>query len=578
MIRWSYVVPRLLAIAVCLLAVRFGLPAAVQWTVTRIVRSTTGAELAIDETRLSLGRGQLRLSGVKLARSAEADHNLGQVDVANLSINLRALTHRQLTVDAAELRGIQLDTARVPNPQTEEPKEERAPNGGESMIAERSRQAARLVFDRLSTNFQRRVEDEFTSVRLSQDLAKRWPSDYRQLRDRVIACRESADRVKQILQTPPRLTMSTEQISTIQQHWQEAEQLKQDVVQLRADLERMTAQLARDRSDVQQALAHDRSVLQQKMRLSSLDGQALNDYFLDQEFQRWWKRLQPWLHAAQWMTRKPPPNMATGRGKTIAFGKLPTSPSLLIRSARLDGQLTIDGQDVPFLGVARDLCLPLAAAPRPTRLHLESRSPWSARLDMEIDHLGRVPRHRLALRCSGVNVPDRQWGQPDRLQVRVGSGTANLQLLLTTTDHTLSGRLIVEQAQLELQARFGGDSQLAELQQSLADAIQGAHDVHLAIDVSGPIRSPQWNLRSDLGDQLRKPLSRALYQALDRQTERLTLKADQKVQETLGDLQESWLNAKANLTQQLGISDQILSTLANPVASRIPSLGRFLRK
>ncbi len=112
MIRWSYLLPRVVVLLVLLAAAHFGIPLVLRWGMIHAIETATRRQADVQQAWGSLVRGEVRIRGVQIARSASSDRNLFQCDSATLALNLDALAHRRLVVDDAQIRGIRLDTQR----------------------------------------------------------------------------------------------------------------------------------------------------------------------------------------------------------------------------------------------------------------------------------------------------------------------------------------------------------------------------------------------------------------------------------------------------------------------------------
>ena len=112
MIRWSYLLPRVAVVVAIWLAVQFGLPVVLRWTLIQSLQGATGAWVNIDKTWASLARGRMQVNDVQVARSKDGAENLVEFRTATLAVNLGALSRRQLVIDKAEIRGMAFGTPR----------------------------------------------------------------------------------------------------------------------------------------------------------------------------------------------------------------------------------------------------------------------------------------------------------------------------------------------------------------------------------------------------------------------------------------------------------------------------------
>ena len=81
LIRWSYLLPRLLVAAAALLTIHFGTPPLVRWAIVQTLSTTTGADAQIGTIWTSLPR-PMRIADVRVARNQHHPTNLVQFDSA----------------------------------------------------------------------------------------------------------------------------------------------------------------------------------------------------------------------------------------------------------------------------------------------------------------------------------------------------------------------------------------------------------------------------------------------------------------------------------------------------------------
>ncbi len=580
MIRWSYLLPRVLLLLTLLTAAHYAIPLVLRWGMIRAIETATGTQADVRQAWASLARGEVRIGDLQIARSELSDRNLFQCDSATLALNLNALAHQRLVVDEAQIRGIRWNAPRrfdatgaahfsLPTPDM-------------SQLARSGGALSRRWLDDAARMLQRRVEDEFPSLQTARQMAERWPQEYRDLQQQVRQCHQSALQLYETFTATPPASEVGETLSQLQQRWQDVVGLRQRISQLQERLAQLARQIERDRVTIAAAFAADREKLLQTMSLARLDDQRLDSYLLDSEIHQWWTRLQPWLEFAQWLNESPEMNELGHRGTVVPFTVNEALPTLLLRSATLDGQICLAGHEVSFLGQACDWAIGTdSSSPRPTtpaRLHLVTQGSFLARLDLQLDSVDGVPRRQIALQCDSMPLAARSWGHESGWTVAVAPGTAQIRARLTATGDSLDGRIQLIQNEIQLTVTPGAGGSLDTLWPPLAQAANGIDHFELSAAVTGQVGAPQWEIESNLGRQLQQRFQTALEQILCEQTERLVAEANHRLQTQIKQWGQQLPGQQAQLQQQLAATQQLLSTLAQPVASRFQPLGRLLQR
>ncbi len=580
MIRWSYLLPRLAIVFALLIVTHFGASPLLRWALVRSLESTTGTEVEVDHVWASLTQSTIRIGALRVARDASSTTNVFQFDSAHLALDIGQLTHRRCVVDHAQIHGLQFNTPRTDAPADRPSVDLTAPDTRD--LVRRGRRQTEQWLRQLAAVLEVRVEDEFDSIPLARELARRWPADYRQLEEEARQIRRSAIELHQAFTKLSAQSDAMSQIAELQRRWPEVSQLSTKIATLHQRAVELANQIQADRDAIDTALQHDRENLREKLRITQLDGQLLGDYLLNGEAGRWWRQLKPWLEVASWLTRTPDTNALGNRGRNVNYEKTAAQPGFLIRNAGLDGRLWLAGHQVDFSGQARHLTFlgqygDASSAP-PTELNLITRGPFTARILTRLDRVADAPRQQIVLRCDDLPVPARRWGAADSVQISVAPSRLQLQARLIATRGSLDGRFRITQQDVSLTMVPTTNAALAPLFAPLTAAAAKINRIDVLVDVSGTLDAPRWQLQTDLGRQLQSQLQRAAEQLVREQTERLLAEAQQRLDAELAQLQQQLASRQQLLQQQLNAGKQLLSGLPQPVASRLLPFGNLLRQ
>ena len=596
MIRWSYLLSRLAILVVLLVVCHYGMPLAIRWGMIRGWHAATGTAVDVDRVWASVVRGKLRVDGAQFARSYSSRTNFLEFDAAELSLDLGALASHRYVIDTAQIHGIRLDTSRdgdyspLPARKIVPPDMERLMSGGRAL--------SRRWIDQLVGHLERQIENEFGSIQLVRDLSDQWPAEYEQFEQQVRSCRAAAEQLRTLLASPPALSIDSATLAEWQKRWQEVTRLQDQMVRLRQQLEHLVRQTYEDRLAVEATFSTDREKLRARMSVVRLDGQQLTDYLMASEVYRWWEEVRPYLSVVQSSLGAPDLSHAARRGADIAYDTPLSQPRFLLRFGTLDGHLSLAGQDVAFSGRASNLCAEPDVLGQPARLQLLTQGPFRANMYFEFDKRDDLPRQRLVLQCLGLPVGSRTWGSPDELSLTLAPGKTNVHADVVKLGDEISGRIICAQEHVQLTVMHASlhprdgnpaagnpaEGNPAEgdpvdlLMRSLADAAQRVDRFELHVAVSGTLEAPRWEVQSDFGKELEACLHVAAHEALHRYAEQLITQADRRVNAELGKLQEELAGRQAELQQQIGAGEEILSSLVEPLAARIKPLDRLLRR
>ena len=226
-IRWRYVLPRLGAIVVVATLAQLGLSPLVRWLVIESGERTVQASVEVGETNVSLLGGDVVLRDIRVANARAPMRNLIEADRCELDLEAGALLHKQAIVDHGTLTGLRFGTPREMSGALPEVESDAA-SPLNSLLDENAMKVAREWLDNLHSRFQQNVVDQLHSVQLTEDLLRRWPAQYAELKDRVTELRQQTNN----LQTQARAAQDNPL-----RHVSALEQLPSDVAKISENLD-----------------------------------------------------------------------------------------------------------------------------------------------------------------------------------------------------------------------------------------------------------------------------------------------------------------------------------------------------
>ena len=112
MIRWSYLVPRLIVVAVLVAGGWFGCDPLVRWSLESAGHAVLGAPVNVHGLKSSLVGTAVEFDRVQLANPKRPGRNLIEWSSAQMRLETRPLLLGHYIVDEASIRGLQWGTAR----------------------------------------------------------------------------------------------------------------------------------------------------------------------------------------------------------------------------------------------------------------------------------------------------------------------------------------------------------------------------------------------------------------------------------------------------------------------------------
>jgi len=583
MIRWSYLVPRLILLAAAVALVWLGLDPLLRWMLISLGQGVSRAKVDIGQVSTRLATTEVSLRDIQVADASDPTRNLFEAEELALGFERDSLLKRKFVVREARITGLRFGTERT-TPGTLQRRSllDLLPDDlAEHLDPGQLVEFGRTWLERFAVLLKRNVTEEveqLQSVKLARELSVRWPADLACMEARADEMKARADRLRKLAASGSddlvKNLQNAEKILT------EVDSLLKDIAALGSEVERLRDQATGDSRRIVAAKDEDIRHLREQFRLDDLESGGLSDYLLGRELNQRIETAARWI---RWVRQHVPgkaqsAGAARARGVDVALPGLPPEPDFLIRSLTLEGEGQSEGKRFEFRGTAQGITSQPAVYGQPAVFHLEIRGPVATQIEAVLDRSQKVARDYFTVECPALAQPKRLLGKPDQVAVTVSPGNARLSLRLEVAGEEVSGRLSLRQEPIELRAELAAAYGGQEMANRLQDALREVHMLDVTAELSGTLERPAWKLRSTLGDQLAQAFQRLLSSELEARREEVAQLIQSKVAEEMGRFEQTFAAKQQALLaklQQSGVDVQQLRELS---ASRMPGLDRVLER
>lgn len=588
MIRWSYLIPRLILLTAAVLAVSWWLDPLLHWVIVRLGEGVAMAKVDISELSTRLPAAEVCLRDVQVANARDPARNLFEADEITLGFETNALLKRKFVVREGRIAGLRIGTSRA-TPGTLERRgglldwlpDDLAGRLDAGQVAD----FGRPWLERFAMLLKRQITEEveqLESVRLARELTTRWPAELARMEARVDQFKARADRLQQLARGSSANPL--ENAGKAQEIIAEVDSLQRDIATFRSEVQRLRDQALRDRDGIVTAQRNDLQKIREQLRLDDLESGGLSEYLLGHELHQRVQTAAQWI---RWLRQHVPSGNAEdpasstpkrARGVDVMFAGLAPQPDFLIRSLSMEGEGQARGERFQFLGTAQGLTSQPTTYGQPAVFHVEVRGPVAMQIEAVLDRTQPVASDYISVECPALAQPRRLLGKPDQIALAVSPSSASLSLRLELDGENLSGRLSVRQDPVELKpeiaAAYGGQ-QMAD---RLADALRDIRTLDVTAQLSGTLQRPTCRIQSTLGPRLAQAFQGLLARELETRREELAKAVQAKVEGEMLRFEQLFVaKQQALLTrlQQSGVDVQQLRELA---ARQVPGLDRLLDK
>jgi uncharacterized protein (TIGR03545 family) len=570
MIRWTYLIPRLVVIVAAVSLLGFGLSPLVRWALVRYGSQALGARIDLAALDVSLWQTGVTVAQLAVTNPSSPMRNLFQIDQGTFQLDRDALLERRFVVCEGSIRGLRFDTLRDASgaiAAAEPPPEDTAGFSFPQVTPE--------WLEAFAGQIGQDLESELMTPGLCRELARRYPQEYDQLKRRVAAMQQ---RIKQLQVSVQELRRNPLQDPRVYEDLlRQVDDARQQLAEVQPELTRLRGMLQSDRAAVHQARQHDVAYVRERLQWQSLDAESLSQYLLGSEQTARIQSTLAWIRLVRSYipTRQTLQQPERGRGRIVQLPGWKRGPSLLFEQLAIDGCVDHDGQTVPFAGTLCGLTHQPGLYGQPATLCVEAGTETPVQIQAVVDRTGAVAHDRIVVSCPGLQLPPRQLGKDAALAVAVSPGPGSLRLELELHDDALTGQLVLDQSRLDLEARLADAYGGRQLQDRLNQSLDHVDDFRVTIDLAGTLRRPRCQLHSDLGRQLADGFQLAFRQELDDRAERIAARLDAQVQQQLDRLQQLVDQRSEELLAGLDAPRREIEQLMAPVNEQLGALQQF---
>lgn len=515
MIRWTYLIPRLIIIALIALALWVGSDPLIQSVITRNLQNRTGAKVEIGQLRCSLSNQKIFLKNVAIADSRNPMTNLFQAEMAYLELSRDSLFRREIVIEHSQASGVRFGAPRTevgtldgfPMPEMDQQYQWK-PKSFEPIENIGLRWVDRLPLDNADSVTLNQLE----LVQSIRSMDQFWREQLSARENEIAEIKTATARLSSLaeshLDNPlrPKLVNSESQLEWIVK---ESEAIRARLIELQSSAEsKRTSLLTAHNRDVQK--------LRQSSRVTSFDSDSVSKLLLTKAEEDYIAEVIGWFH---WF-RAAIPDPVTSfqpkqyRGLDVPLAEIEQRPDFLIRSIDLEGEGRFANRHINFAGTALDLTPTPERHNLPASFELRAQGDQHLIVSCTLDRRNDQEIDKLKIVCPDLELDGRMLGEPNSMLVTLGPASRiQADIEIQTIDGQLSGELIFRHSNVSLHVDklhelAGGADTALQMNQGLATVDQ----FQTRVTLSGTVDDYDYEFQSDLGSRFANAVNALLIQ------------------------------------------------------------------
>lgn len=531
MMRWSYLIPRLLILSLAWAFFAFAFDPLVRKAVIASGEQVAQAQIELSELKTGFFPPELKLRGVRVASRFEPGANLIEFDSLTLQLAGEPLLQKAFVVEHGSVTGLRWITPRRDSGEI---------GPGPDWLNPAAGKAAGLrdaAFDQLLLLAQRELDPRtFETVRRAEELEAQWRRRFDNFEQRS---RDVKARVGHIQETVENIEGNTfDRIQAYRQAALQVNELLREVQAIREELPALGRIAQSDLRSLDEARQRDLAAIEQKLRIVQLDADAMTEWLVGRELADRLTHVVEWI---QWIRGQlavaeeiqDPERM---RGADILFPSHNAWPKYLLKTLDVTGRAAFGGEMFTFAGQIRDVTTEPQQYGKPAVIQLDGHGEeahWS--LELVLDRTAPVPVDELAFVYRTVSPWETILGDRDQFALAVSGRQMAWEGRLRLEGDRLDGRVALHQAPVKLIPQIADETD-ERVAKAVANVLATIDHIDAELRVSGPREQLQWNVASNLGPELAAGLKQFVSLELARQRQRIAQQIDSAARDQTADL------------------------------------------
>ncbi len=573
MIRWRFVLTRLIVIVAVLVLLRWGLGPVANVATIRGLKSATGAKVEIAKTRVGLFPPRVQYVDIHVAdpRDAKEMRDAFHADTIDLVIDGDALMRRRWVAREGRITGLQVGARRDTSGHYEHLEDPSSPaDSGPSLLSKLVSATSDNLIQQADS-----VVGELETIRRSKEIRARWENEYnnlvlraRKLEKQIRDVRDQARGVENPLRDWPELDKTLAQ----------ARDARNELMSVRQAIDSLPERLQADLASLDEA---------KKIDIAKVDEFVPGDLSNTSEFgvdmmanavRKQIALVRSYLEGGRTLanyTLVAPDAHDRIRGVTHDLVAV-DQPSVMIKHCEIGGVMRADGSVYAMTGILENLTPTPQLLAEPTRARLRLEGPQVVRVEYVRDRRNSADIDLLTLHWPQMKAESIRLGNEGDAGISVDGGQRELWVQVRSEGSKIEGRLVSKQTGvkmgLNVDPRFA-DSAAAV---SLRDSLAAVDRIEIDASFNGTWKDIDLDLNSNLGQILRRASQEAIDTQINATRARMAAKIENTHAEQTAQLRQWLASQQGEARSLLASADKSIEEMSQKVLDEVGDADAYL--
>lgn len=570
--RWTYIIPRLLLVAMLWAFVAFGVDPLLCYSGVQSLQAVTGASADVGALRTQFFPPSLTLERVALASAGRPGKNLLEFDRLHLRLDADSLAHRRFVVEEGRIDGLSFDTRRSDDGQLEKPAapESDEPSWMTEQLTELGSEWLSDLTDQVKSQLDPNVLETY---RAGTQIYEKWDVHFQDLTSRAKAMKPRVEALKTQFENA-REGDTLQQIEQFIRVAEQAESVVLEVQQFRGDLKSIVPEVREDFATLNEARVHDQEKVRHTLLLLKPDARRISQALLGRTMYVQIQQVVTWVQAIREyqsdLHKQVQPVRSAGRD--FEFSARTPAPAFLLKTLALSGRISVDEELIPFKAMLSDVTEDPKLLGRPCVLRLKADGSRPLQLRVTYDATGEIPRSELLADYRDTNAVPLRAGKADKAALHATLSDLSWTTRLSLIEDQIDGQIDLNSQIGSLIFKASNDVR-PEIVKAANDAFSAVKTLNASVTLSGSLRKPEIDLRSDVGEQVAQGIQLAFTHQLDRAKARLLSEvntyAGDQIQRLKGRFSEDYEKLLADNSKLLEQVNEVRTIVASLQSGKV---------
>ncbi len=564
MIRWNYLLPRLMILLLAGIGIRLAANPSCQSIVIESLQAITGSKVQVENTNIGFYPPIVEMTRLQIAdpRKDKTHENLIEIDQLKLELDAEQLLKRSLVVNRATAEGILIHSMREDSgyrpeldSQSTDPKLSKTDQFTQSLL---SKCLA------IETEFNDAIQN-LSCVKTAAEIKNRWQSDFAAIEAEIEELKSEAKQFSPSTNNPLRnLEQANSTLASLKDYQQSLLAIQQKIAGL-------PAQIQRDQQVLLDAKDQDLSRLKAKVPLPNVDREALNLDLLQDTAIQVLNDAKTYLEYGETLAHYTfvSPESERSRGRTFAMNDSLAQPPY-IRECLISGYLRHRGEHHQLTATMKNLPRNKNHMASPCRIQMTLQGASQLKVEYALQKKGDRERSQLTAHWPHGRSDNRNFGLANTAGIQWEASSQEIWLQLKKESdvpsvNSFSGRLINIQKDAKLSLGNPSIGSRENLLRSLEDHLHVLDEIQ--IDISFSNKNGDWRLQatSNLTPLLAEFSDNYIKRRLDLARENSTRRITQAHAEKETELKAWFADRQSTLLTQLESTNQTVQRMKDKV-------------